>query len=224
MRPAGILPDAQPLASPALAEKGRGIIAVVGLADQHARAAISSALPFLGEGHVYQGRFKSFPIQDDAHLLTVLRYVEANPLRRAKLVDRARGLALVKPDLPAFAENQGEAAERRTAGPPAQLAGVGERISGPSGVGGGSSVRRSRPAFWPSPMDDKAGQPPGPAIHNQSAGAAAEKEENMNGFISVETWERTAIKSREDVWIMIVPMLRRSISRYIFSHQSLYLL
>jgi putative transposase len=32
-------------------------------------------------GHLYQGRFKSFPVQDDAHLLTVLRYVEANPLR-----------------------------------------------------------------------------------------------------------------------------------------------
>ena len=32
-------------------------------------------------GHLYQGRFKSFPVQDDAHLLTVLRYVESNPLR-----------------------------------------------------------------------------------------------------------------------------------------------
>ena len=32
-------------------------------------------------GHLYQGRFKSFPVQEDRHLLTVLRYVEANPLR-----------------------------------------------------------------------------------------------------------------------------------------------
>jgi putative transposase len=32
-------------------------------------------------GHVWQGRFKAFPIQQDAHLLTVLRYVERNPLR-----------------------------------------------------------------------------------------------------------------------------------------------
>jgi putative transposase len=32
-------------------------------------------------GHLYQGRFKSFPVQEDGHLLTVLRYVEANPLR-----------------------------------------------------------------------------------------------------------------------------------------------
>ncbi len=41
-----------------------------------------------GGGHLYQGRFKSFPIQDDEHFLTVCRYVEANPLR-AKKVDRA---------------------------------------------------------------------------------------------------------------------------------------
>ena len=41
-----------------------------------------------GMGHVYQGRFKSFPIASDEHLLTVLRYVERNPLR-AGLVDRA---------------------------------------------------------------------------------------------------------------------------------------
>ena len=34
-------------------------------------------------GHVWQGRFKAFPIAEDDHLLTVLRYVERNPLRRA---------------------------------------------------------------------------------------------------------------------------------------------
>jgi putative transposase len=41
-----------------------------------------------GTGHLYQGRFKAFPIQTNHHLLTVLRYVEANPLR-AQLVPRA---------------------------------------------------------------------------------------------------------------------------------------
>ena len=39
-------------------------------------------------GHVWQGRFKAFPIQHDAHLLQVIRYVERNALR-ANLVDRA---------------------------------------------------------------------------------------------------------------------------------------
>ena len=42
----------------------------------------------MGSGHAYQGRFKSFPVQDDEHLLTVLRYVERNALR-AGLVRRA---------------------------------------------------------------------------------------------------------------------------------------
>jgi putative transposase len=41
-----------------------------------------------GGGHLYQGRFKSFPIQEDSHLLTVLRYVERNALS-AKVVRRA---------------------------------------------------------------------------------------------------------------------------------------
>ena len=40
-----------------------------------------------GEGHVYQGRFKSFPIQDDHHFYTVCRYIERNALC-AKLVAR----------------------------------------------------------------------------------------------------------------------------------------
>ena len=59
-----------------------------------------------GEGHVYQGRFKSFPVQDDEHFFTVCRYVERNALR-AELVERAedwrwsslwRWLQKVQPD------------------------------------------------------------------------------------------------------------------------------
>lgn len=42
----------------------------------------------VGTGHLYQGRFKSFVVQTDEHLLTVCRYVERNALR-AKLVDHA---------------------------------------------------------------------------------------------------------------------------------------
>jgi putative transposase len=39
-------------------------------------------------GHVWEGRFKAFPVQDDDHLVTVLRYIERNALR-AELVSRA---------------------------------------------------------------------------------------------------------------------------------------
>jgi putative transposase len=38
---------------------------------------------------VWQGRFKAFPIQDDEHYWTVLRYVERNPLR-ANIVRRSQ--------------------------------------------------------------------------------------------------------------------------------------
>jgi putative transposase len=41
-----------------------------------------------GSGHVYQGRFKSFPVQEDEHFYTVARYIERNALR-AGLVRRA---------------------------------------------------------------------------------------------------------------------------------------
>jgi len=41
-----------------------------------------------GTGHIYQGRYKSFPVQRDEHFLTVCRYVERNALR-AGLVERA---------------------------------------------------------------------------------------------------------------------------------------
>ena len=37
---------------------------------------------------MWQGRFKAFPLQDDDHLATVLRYVERNPVR-AEWVARA---------------------------------------------------------------------------------------------------------------------------------------
>jgi putative transposase len=42
----------------------------------------------VGTGHIYQGRYKSFPVQSDEHFLTVCRYVERNALR-AGLVERA---------------------------------------------------------------------------------------------------------------------------------------
>ena len=40
-------------------------------------------------GHVWQGRFRAFPIEEDDHLLTVLRYIERNPVR-AGPVERAQ--------------------------------------------------------------------------------------------------------------------------------------
>ncbi len=44
---------------------------------------------YVGSGHVWQGRYKSFPIEADDHLYVVLRYIERNPLR-AGLVQRSQ--------------------------------------------------------------------------------------------------------------------------------------
>ncbi|QXE92276.1 transposase [Geomonas subterranea] len=40
-------------------------------------------------GHVWQGRYKSFIVQEDDHLLTVMRYIEGNPVR-ANLVKSSK--------------------------------------------------------------------------------------------------------------------------------------
>ena len=42
----------------------------------------------VGYGHLYQGRYKSFPIEGDEHFYQVVRYVERNALR-ANMVRRA---------------------------------------------------------------------------------------------------------------------------------------
>ena len=42
----------------------------------------------VGIGHLYQGRYKSFPVQSNSYYLTLMRYVECNPLK-AKLVAKA---------------------------------------------------------------------------------------------------------------------------------------
>ena len=66
----------------------------------------------VGTGHLYQGRFKSFPIEADDHYLTLCRYVERNALR-AGLSDRteawrwsslAQRRGQAGPDLPMLAD------------------------------------------------------------------------------------------------------------------------
>ncbi|MFH1112262.1 MAG: transposase [Patescibacteria group bacterium] len=42
----------------------------------------------IGQGHLYQGRYKSFLCQDDNHFLALVRYVERNA-RKANLVKKA---------------------------------------------------------------------------------------------------------------------------------------
>jgi putative transposase len=85
----GIVPDAQSLASRALAPRRRRSLAtaLAWISNTHVKRYRQHYHDKIG-GHLYQGRFRSFPVQQDEHLLTVLRYVEANPLR-ARLAQRA---------------------------------------------------------------------------------------------------------------------------------------
>jgi putative transposase len=73
-------------------------------------------------GHVWQGRFRSPVVQSDAHALTVLRYVEANPLRAGMVRDHpwssypARGEGrqdLLLSELPSWADVAASAEARQ---------------------------------------------------------------------------------------------------------------
>jgi putative transposase len=54
-------------------------------------------------GPLYQGRFRSLPVERDAHLATMLRYIERNPLRAGlvrRAVDWRWGSAAIRADGP----------------------------------------------------------------------------------------------------------------------------
>ena len=91
----------------------------------------------IGSGHVYQGRFKSFPVQDDEHFYTVCRYVERNALR-ANLVRRG-GLALGKS--PSLATGKCKGLVGRLA--PAALANWVQEVNVPHSEAELSALRRS---------------------------------------------------------------------------------
>jgi putative transposase len=104
----------------------------------------------VGIGHLYQGRYKSFPVQSDPYYLKVLRYIEANPVR-AGLVRDPRQWAWSS-----FAVRQGrESAVTLSEGPvalPANWVGLVRAVLTPAEVEGiSNSMRRGAPfgaASW----------------------------------------------------------------------------
>ncbi|MCY2967134.1 MAG: hypothetical protein NT069_26435 [Planctomycetota bacterium] len=119
-------------------------------------------------GHMWQGRFKAFPLQDDDHLATVLRYVERNPVR-AELVARAEHWKL--PSLPGWLSADDTLLWRGTPTPrdAAWLQRVNEPLSSGDWQRLGHSVRRGRPFGnddWTRPTAQSLGlesclRPPG---------------------------------------------------------------
>jgi putative transposase len=95
-----------------------------------------------GHGALYQGRFKSFPCQSDHHYVTVLRYVERNPLR-AGLVTRAA-------DWP-WSSHARRAHDRPRRAVPAAGAAGGTAADAKSGA---DAERQLAPVPGPIPMPD----------------------------------------------------------------------
>jgi putative transposase len=92
-----------------------------------------------GTGHIYQARYKSFPVETDDHLYTVLRYVERNALR-ANLVGRAEAWRWGS-----LWRRQGRGAGPLTLHPwPVPLPGDWlERVNAPQSAGEVEAVRRA---------------------------------------------------------------------------------
>lgn len=104
-------------------------------------------------GHLWQGRFKAFPAQSDSHLLTVIRYVERNPLR-ANLVGSAEVWqwsslrVLNAPDRPAWLHD----------GPSPRPDGWVAQVNQPQSEAELAAIRRSIACGAPFGSDEWAGQ------------------------------------------------------------------
>ena len=161
-RSAVVLPDEQPLAPAAAAAERFGPSQMMGwLTVTHARRH-HAHYPNPGSGHLYQGRFKSFPVQSDEHFLTVARYIHANPLR-AELVKDAR-------DWPwSDLRGQRDAAARGLAGrSPAQLGDAGEPADEAHGSCRRRAQHRPRHAVGLTNVDTAHREQTGPGQHPQA--------------------------------------------------------
>ena len=96
-----------------------------------------------GWGHLYQGRFKSFPVQEDGHFLTVARYVDAQCIASQSRRE-SRAMAMVQPVAKAK-RHAGRAADSLgMAGGPAF--GLGARVKPAANAGGdGCAAHRHFP-------------------------------------------------------------------------------
>ena len=119
-----------------------------------------------GTGHLDQGRFKSFPVRDDGHLVTVWRYMERNALR-VGMVTRAedwprcslRRLAATAPS-----GGEGTGAERMARRATARLGRSRQPADDRRGGGSDAQEPGPRPALRCAAMAGEGRRPIGPAI------------------------------------------------------------
>lgn len=123
-------------------------------------------------GHIWQGRFKAFPTQDDGHLLAVLRYVERNPLR-AGLVPPVRGMALVEPAAGRFSLKAEVHRSWPEAGP-GRMGPPGERGDDRGRVVGAEPLHRARGALRDRVLERASRRGAGPGVLAPPSGPAEE--------------------------------------------------
>ena len=150
------------------------------LATAHVRRHFAHTQNAAG-GHLYQGRFKSFPVQDDFHLLVLLRYVEANAVRAGLVNDpdawrwssfalrRNSAGAKMLHDWPIAAPAQlgatpataapGERGRRRPRQPAARTPAGRRRLDHAHGRGAGIAIH-TQPARPPAEISAKIGMSP----------------------------------------------------------------
>jgi len=83
-----LVPDGQPLAPGVVAAACGRPFCIHALTTLTHVQRFHASHGTVGIGHLYQGRYKSFPVQGNAYYLTVMRYVESNPVR-AGIVEQA---------------------------------------------------------------------------------------------------------------------------------------
>ena len=125
-----------------------------------------------GTGPIYQGRFKSFPVQEDDHFLTVCRYVERNAYTEPG--HASRGLAVVQfmagcPTNPASMAGPLAGAAAPTMDGVCQCAPNRKRVGRFAQVGG------ARRPLWRGILATAHGRRPGAAVRTQDTGPTAIK-------------------------------------------------
>ena len=128
---------------------------------------------YAGLGHVYQGRYKSFPVESDEHFWVVARYVERNALRAESRL-ASGGMVVVKlvATLSSYGRRAvvvGGVADRYAS----ELARAGQSNRRRAGTGSALPQRATRPPLWPAGMAEGNRATFGPRVGLSSHGSPA---------------------------------------------------
>ena len=127
---------------------------------------------YAGLGHVYQGRYKSFPVESDEHFWVVARYVERNALAPISSCERRNGGGQACGNAVIHGRRAvvvGGVADRYAS----ELARAGQSNRRRAGTGSVSPERATRPPLWPAGMAEGNRATFGPRVGLSSHGSPA---------------------------------------------------